>query len=257
MRRAGEAGKRVEYLAFVLAGETYAVPIAHVAEILRPPPITEVPRAPRNVLGVISVRGKLVTVIDLRRRFRLAEAPLDRKTRILLADPGEGRADRAARRRGAAGVAARRRGDRAGRTCSAASSRRTSRASGARRTAGAPSSSCSTCVPSSDRPEAKERACLTASVTTRPRTSSASSSATSSTRSRSRACGRSSTRSTSCRSRTRRASVAGVADYRGEVVPVVDLRARFGLTLAPATQRARSGSSSTSPVVSSRSSSTP
>jgi purine-binding chemotaxis protein CheW len=90
VRRAGEAGRRVEYLAFVLAGETYAVQIAHVAEILRPPPVTEVPRAPGNVLGVISVRGKLVTVIDLRRRFRLDESPMDRKTRILLADVGGG-----------------------------------------------------------------------------------------------------------------------------------------------------------------------
>jgi purine-binding chemotaxis protein CheW len=89
-RRAGEAGRRVEYLAFVLAGETYAVQIAHIAEILRPPRITEVPRAPATMLGVISVRGKLVTVIDLRRRFHLAEAPIDRKSRILLADLGKG-----------------------------------------------------------------------------------------------------------------------------------------------------------------------
>jgi purine-binding chemotaxis protein CheW len=88
VRRAGEAGRRTEYLAFVLAGETYAVEIAHVAEILRPPLITEVPRAPGTVLGVISVRGRLVTVVDLRRRFRLAEAPIDRKTRVLLSDAG-------------------------------------------------------------------------------------------------------------------------------------------------------------------------
>jgi purine-binding chemotaxis protein CheW len=90
VRRAGEAGRRVEYLAFVLAKETYAVQIAHVAEILRPPPITEVPRAPATVLGVISVRGKLVSVIDLRRRFALDESPIDRKSRILLAEAGKG-----------------------------------------------------------------------------------------------------------------------------------------------------------------------
>jgi purine-binding chemotaxis protein CheW len=89
-RRAGEAGKRTEYLAFGLAGETYAVRIAQLAEILRPPPITEVPRAPSMVIGVISVRGKLVTVLDLRRRLRLVEAPIDRRSRILLVESGAG-----------------------------------------------------------------------------------------------------------------------------------------------------------------------
>jgi purine-binding chemotaxis protein CheW len=88
VRRAGEGGRRTEYLAFALAGETYAVQIANIAEILKPPPITEVPRAPHTVLGVVSVRGKLVTVVDLRRRFHLVESTYDRKTRILLADVG-------------------------------------------------------------------------------------------------------------------------------------------------------------------------
>jgi purine-binding chemotaxis protein CheW len=40
-------------------------------------------------MGVMSVRGRLVTVLDLRRRFRLVEQPPDRKTRILLVDAGE------------------------------------------------------------------------------------------------------------------------------------------------------------------------
>ncbi|MFI5299478.1 MAG: chemotaxis protein CheW, partial [Polyangiales bacterium] len=71
----------------------YAVPISCVKEILKPPPITDVPRAPADVLGVISVRGRIVTVRDLRRRLHLPEAPLSRKSRILLAElpeqPGE------------------------------------------------------------------------------------------------------------------------------------------------------------------------
>jgi len=88
-RRTADSG-RTEYLAFVLAGETYAIEVAHVAEILKPTPVTEVPRAPGNVLGIIGVRGKLVTVVDLRRRFRLVERPMDRRSRIILTDVGAG-----------------------------------------------------------------------------------------------------------------------------------------------------------------------
>jgi purine-binding chemotaxis protein CheW len=87
--RSGDAGKRTEYLAFVLAGDTYAIQIAFIAEILKLPPLTHVPRAPRDVIGVMSVRGRLVTVMDLRRRFHLTEHPPDRKTRILLVDAGD------------------------------------------------------------------------------------------------------------------------------------------------------------------------
>jgi purine-binding chemotaxis protein CheW len=90
-RRAADLGKRVEYVSFALAGEAYAVPIARIAEILKPLPITPVPRAPHVVIGVMTVRGRLVTVLDLRRRLRLREAPVDSKTRILITDTGEER----------------------------------------------------------------------------------------------------------------------------------------------------------------------
>jgi len=78
--------KRVEYLAFCLAHETYAVRIQDVGEILKPPPITPVPRAANLVLGIMSVRGRLVTVIDIRRRFGHSESTLGRRNRILLTD---------------------------------------------------------------------------------------------------------------------------------------------------------------------------
>jgi purine-binding chemotaxis protein CheW len=82
--RQQDRGPRTEYLAFVLAGDVYAAPVALVREILKPPPLTPVPRAPHSTLGIVSVRGQLVTVIDLRRRLRVDEAPLSRKSRILL-----------------------------------------------------------------------------------------------------------------------------------------------------------------------------
>jgi len=87
LQRADELGKRAEYLAFTLGPEAYAIMIGNIVEILKPLPITEVPRADPEVVGVMSVRGRLVTVVDLKRRFNLARNfTMDKKSRILLVD---------------------------------------------------------------------------------------------------------------------------------------------------------------------------
>jgi len=78
-----------EVLAFKLASETYALPLAGVQEILKPPRITRVPRAAHEILGIVSVRGRVTTVIDLRRRLRVREAPFNKNTRVLLIDAGK------------------------------------------------------------------------------------------------------------------------------------------------------------------------
>jgi len=77
-----------EFLAFVLSDECYALPLTSIREILKLPPITEVPRAPTDVLGLVSVRGRVTTVIDLRRRLRMPESPPTKATRVLLVDDG-------------------------------------------------------------------------------------------------------------------------------------------------------------------------
>jgi len=86
--RAGTEGVH-ELLAFRLASETYALPLASVREILRPPPITEVPRAASDVLGIVSVRGRITTVIDLRRRLDMPEAPATKQARVLVVESGD------------------------------------------------------------------------------------------------------------------------------------------------------------------------
>lgn len=78
-----------ELLAFVIADETYALPLRSIREILKVPPITGVPRAPADVLGIISVRGRITTVRDLRRVLRMPEGPTDKHTRVLLVEAGE------------------------------------------------------------------------------------------------------------------------------------------------------------------------
>jgi purine-binding chemotaxis protein CheW len=91
-RRASGRGPVREFLTFVLGSDVFGVELARVKEILSPPPITKVPRAPAAVVGVCSVRGLLVTVVDLRIRMKLDVRPDTRRTRILLAVAASGEA---------------------------------------------------------------------------------------------------------------------------------------------------------------------
>ena len=77
-----------EFLSFVIGTEHYALPLSCVREIVRVPAVTEVPRAPEAVLGIISVRGTVTTVIDLRLKLNIDPAPPSARSRILLVDGG-------------------------------------------------------------------------------------------------------------------------------------------------------------------------
>jgi purine-binding chemotaxis protein CheW len=87
-----------EFLAFVLESETYAVPIAAVREILKVTDVTEIPRAAKNIIGLINVRGEMLPLYDVKVRLRLAtETPVvrtgkdvGRAARILLLKDPEG-----------------------------------------------------------------------------------------------------------------------------------------------------------------------
>jgi purine-binding chemotaxis protein CheW len=71
-------------LSFRLANEIYALDLLRIREIIRPQALTEVPRAPGFVPGIISVRGTVVPVVDLRLRLRLPAAPPSKPSRILI-----------------------------------------------------------------------------------------------------------------------------------------------------------------------------
>jgi purine-binding chemotaxis protein CheW len=58
-----------KYLTFSLAGEEYGVPVLKVREIIKMMAITVVPQVPHYVRGVINLRGKVITVVDLRLKF--------------------------------------------------------------------------------------------------------------------------------------------------------------------------------------------
>ena len=81
--RSERAGK---YLTFTLGREEYGLPVLKVREIIKVMDITQVPQVPEHVLGVINLRGKVIPVIDLRRKFGLARRDSSEQTCIIVAD---------------------------------------------------------------------------------------------------------------------------------------------------------------------------
>jgi purine-binding chemotaxis protein CheW len=78
--------KDVQIVGFRVGDETFGVPIALVHEIVRVPEITAVPEAPNCVEGVINLRGKIISVVDLRKRFGEKQIHAGKKNRILVAE---------------------------------------------------------------------------------------------------------------------------------------------------------------------------
>jgi purine-binding chemotaxis protein CheW len=76
---------------FHLAEEEYGIGIDNVQEIIRASDITYVPGAPSHVKGVINLRGKIIPVVDLRRRFSLPEIVESEFQRIIVVELGEKR----------------------------------------------------------------------------------------------------------------------------------------------------------------------
>lgn len=77
------------WLAFSLGGEDYALDISVIREILKPREITEIPRVPDFLLGIISLRGNIVPIFDLKRRMGLGVATIDEDSRIIVCQDGE------------------------------------------------------------------------------------------------------------------------------------------------------------------------
>src|SRR5436305_6364683 len=75
-----------QYLTFIIAGEEYAVNLLRVKEIIEYDVITEIPKTPEWVRGVINLRGNVVPVIDLAVKFRLAPSVAGKLTCIVITE---------------------------------------------------------------------------------------------------------------------------------------------------------------------------
>ena len=74
----------LQWVTFRLDNETYGVNVMQVQEVLRYSEIAPVPGAPSYVLGIINLRGNVVTVIDTRQRFGLPPAEVGDNTRVVI-----------------------------------------------------------------------------------------------------------------------------------------------------------------------------
>lgn len=74
----------IQLVTFSIGEEEFGVDILKVQEIIRTMEITKVPRAPEFVEGVINLRGKVIPIVDLRKRFGLETRDHDKHTRIIV-----------------------------------------------------------------------------------------------------------------------------------------------------------------------------
>jgi chemotaxis signal transduction protein len=77
------------FLCFQLGNEEYGVDLKLVCQVVKPPPLTWVPRLPSHLLGVISIRGAVVTLVDLRQLMGLSATEWPRKSRVLIVEIGD------------------------------------------------------------------------------------------------------------------------------------------------------------------------
>lgn len=79
----------VQLVGFVVGEEEYAIPILNIQEIIKPIEFTRVPSVPEYVLGVFNLRGNVIPLIDLRKRFSLSAGKQTSSTRYIVMKEGD------------------------------------------------------------------------------------------------------------------------------------------------------------------------
>jgi purine-binding chemotaxis protein CheW len=82
--RQRERVELVQLVAFGVGQGDYAVDIMRIKEIINPVPVTPMPKAPSFVEGVIELRGVILPLLDVRKRFDLQPSPASRATKYLI-----------------------------------------------------------------------------------------------------------------------------------------------------------------------------
>lgn len=85
-RAASAGGPSDDFVTMTIDGQLFGVPVAMVQDVLRTQSLTRVPLAPSEIAGVLNLRGRIVTAIDVRRRLGLPDLPDDRQGMSVVVD---------------------------------------------------------------------------------------------------------------------------------------------------------------------------
>jgi purine-binding chemotaxis protein CheW len=80
----------MKFLGFLLAGEEYVVDISVIQEIIRPVEVTPIPRIPDYINGIITLRGTIIPIFDLRKRLNLVAGEPGQHSRFIIASCSSG-----------------------------------------------------------------------------------------------------------------------------------------------------------------------
>jgi purine-binding chemotaxis protein CheW len=86
--KVGPDARSGKYLTFFLNGEEYGLGILKVQEIIGKQPITPVPRTPKDVRGVINLRGRIIPIMDLKMKFDMGETAITDESCIIVTQTG-------------------------------------------------------------------------------------------------------------------------------------------------------------------------
>lgn len=84
-----DEGTLKNHVFFNLAKERYAIGIDKIQEILKPKDITEIPRTPNYLCGIVNLRGRIVPVVDLRLRLGMPNIDIKKSSRIIIVRHGD------------------------------------------------------------------------------------------------------------------------------------------------------------------------
>lgn len=80
-----ETGPRTRYLSFSLGSEEYAIPLLSVKEVIAMPDFTPIPYTPNYFLGIMNLRGQVISVMDLRQKLNIKPSPSS-ETAVIICD---------------------------------------------------------------------------------------------------------------------------------------------------------------------------